>query len=463
MSGTKQVNCDSDTAWDEALASAAASYPSLSGGGLLFLEERKDLVIEAHSRQGIRRIDQWSTRGLAVQGPFDNSPTLWVADPGPEDAQRLARAAVDPSSGDRTIAERRRSDQEPSGGETRTLELSAASRRIEALVSEAERMHAGIEARATWVGFEQRIRVARAHHAPIQDIRACQRIRLELRRVALTGEVSATGDALVEVDPRREIEDLGWLAQAVVRRLDERRYARRAPTGPQRIVFAPGVGGILIHELVGHALEGDIAAGGASWLTGPRREERCGTVELTVLDDPRRGRASWRFDDEGTAVRPVPLIREGRVTACLHDLRSAAHAGKSPTGHGRRSSYRDPVRPRMGCTFVAAGRFHPDEVMEDVSEGIYVRRMESASTDTATGRAVFKVTDADRIFRGRLSAPIKSHLLAVDARAALSSLERVSFDVAFDTCIGSCLRDGQPISTSVGGPTFRIGLSSVIG
>ena len=115
----------------------------------------------------------------------------------------------------------------------------------------------------------------------------------------------------------------------------------------------------------------------------------------------------------------------------------------------------------MGCTFLAPGRFDPTDALKGVERGIYVRRMEAARTDTREGRAVFRVTDADCIRRGRIEGPLAPHLLVVDARAALSSVECVAEDLAFDVCIGSCLHHGQPLAVSVGGPTFRIGSTPV--
>jgi TldD protein len=116
----------------------------------------------------------------------------------------------------------------------------------------------------------------------------------------------------------------------------------------------------------------------------------------------------------------------------------------------------------MGCTFLAAGRRDPGEALEGIEDGVYVRRMEAASTDARTGRATFRVTDADRIRHGRIVAPLAPHVILVDARAALSSIDCVASDLAFDTCIGSCLNHGQPLSISVGAPTFRIGSTSVM-
>ena len=219
---------------------------------------------------------------------------------------------------------------------------------------------------------------------------------------------------------------------------------------------------MLLHEVVGHALEADAVLGQVSWLAAAAERPFEGPPDLRVLDDPRRGRAPWRFDDEGEPSRATPLVGDGRAVGRLYDRSTAARNGRVSTGHGRRASFRDAVRPRMGCTFLAAGRHEPAEALSGLETGIYVRRMETASTDTRTGRAVFHVTDADGIRHGRLAAPLVQHVIVLDAAKALASVDRVADDLKFDTCIGSCIHHGQPLSISVGGPTFRIGLTSVL-
>jgi TldD protein len=115
----------------------------------------------------------------------------------------------------------------------------------------------------------------------------------------------------------------------------------------------------------------------------------------------------------------------------------------------------------MGCTFVAPGRHATAEALEGISEGIYIRRMEAASVDPVSGRAAFRVTDADRILRGRLDTALQPLVLVLDARETLARIDRVAEDLTFDTCIGSCHRDGQPLAISVGAPTMRIGLVGI--
>lgn len=446
-----------DPSWREALSRAAACLEGRGRGALLFLEDREDLSVVLDSRSGKLVGDHSRQSGLAVRGPFDGGRELYLAHPEPAHAEALASALLDPNSplpGRRPpetgVIERR---DEPSAPRPGPL--------LHSLVDRITVLHSAAQVTARWVSFDQSVAVARPDRELVTDRRQGGRVRVEAR----DGSPGEGFKAVVEAVLPRCPEDLvNPLAEQVVARLDELRQARPVSPMPQPIVFAAGVGGILIHEIIGHALEGDIfcSVRGRSWLAACPAGHAVGSRELVVLDDPRRGRASWRIDDEGERSRPTTLLRHGVVAGPLVDLACALASGRQPTGHGRRSSYREPVMPRMGCTFLAPGRLHPTEVLEGIERGIYVRRLETASTDPATGRAVFRVTDADRIHRGKLDAPLRPHLLRIDAPAALSSLDRIADDLTFDPCVGSCLRDGQPLPVSVGGPTFRIGSTNVL-
>jgi len=212
---------------------------------------------------------------------------------------------------------------------------------------------------------------------------------------------------------------------------------------------------VLIHEIVGHALEADRVLEADSWLG--QFEEQVAPQGLLIRDDPRRGRAPWRIDDEGAPAKPTALIRDGHVAGCLYDRRTAKAANRPPTGHGRCSSYRDPVQPRMGCTFVAPGKREAGELLGGIRNGVYVRRMEAGTTDPRTGRAVFRVTDADRILDGKIDAPLLPHLLFIEGARVLAAASRIGNDLEFDSCIGSCHRSGRPLPISVGAPTMWIG------
>ncbi len=182
---------------------------------------------------------------------------------------------------------------------------------------------------------------------------------------------------------------------------------------------------------------------------------------VTVIDDPRRGRGAWTIDDEGVEARETTLVDRNRSVGMLLDRSSASAVGGASTGHGRRSSYLEPVRPRMGCTFIDAGTDDPAEIVRSTRRGVFIRRLASGHADPFTGRAAFIVSDADRIVDGRIGEPFDTFVLELDGREAWLSLDRVAHDLAFDTCVGSCVRDGQPLAVSVGAPTIRIGVATV--
>lgn len=441
------------TAWDDVLSAAAALLESPNGHPLLFLEERADLRIEA-DLEGIRDVAPTFLRGLSARGGPGGQRHRFVSDPAPDDAGRVARAV-------RSGEVPRISRQAPGTGDALGIDSREASTTLERLV-EATRQRGGrslLEADARSISFRQRVRIARPGFPVARDLRQGQRFRLQVA----VRDGSRAGRAVVDAAvPPGAQPDVDALAEAALRRAVERAAARRAPSGEVPAVYASGAGGVIIHELVGHALEADtvlrsgslLAAVSGSAVAGPRVE---------IIDDPRRGRAPWQVDDEGQDARPIALLSAGRVAGMLHDLRTADLRGEVPNGHGRRSSFQEPILPRMGCTYLGAGPFAPEEVLEGIPTGVHVRRMEAASVDLRGGRATFRVTDADLVRNGRLESPLEPFLLVVlSAVKTLSSLDRIASDVSFDACIGSCLRDAQPLAASVGAPTFRTGLTMVV-
>jgi TldD protein len=443
----KKQRWQGDPVWIEALRSALEKRP-FDDAATLFHEQREDASVEWVSGVVQPAIDLTRSCGLAFDDPASGG--RFVADPELADVERLtapSRKGAGPVDA-------------PAEGDLPALPVAEGIEAVELLAAEVGRRLERARVRARWVGFDQRVQLGRVGRPPVADERQGRRLRLEVRLERQGRRAIAVGELAIRRDAEKSHETaIEQLAAAVAERAEWRLAAETLPTGERPVVFAPGVGGILVHELVGHALEADTVAQGASWLTD--KEFNAGS-ELTVLDDPRRGRAAWRFDDEGEAARATPLMRGGKVLGQLHDRRSATAAEHATTGHGRRSGFREPVRPRMGCTFMAAGRSAPGEVLEGIVDGVYVRRMEAASVDTRSGEATFRVTDADRIRHGRLVAPLEAHALHLKASAALASIDRIATDLEFDRCIGSCLHHGQPLSTSVGAPTFRIGSTLVV-
>ena len=439
-----------DPDWTSALERAVGGSGAAAELRSVYLEDREDLTVEADSADGVVTTHT-RHRGLSARSGRTVPTSVHVSDPVPDDAAVLMRRARGespdlPPRNEAPLAEPARIDGE------RVIDC------VGALEAAARTSSQRARVRVRWVGFVQDVVVAASGIRVAADRRSGGRVRIEVRLVGSRGRSSAVGEAPVPLDAAWPESTLRELAARVMRRAEKRLVTGCAPTGPTSIVFAPGVGGILMHELVGHALEADVAARG-SWLSS---RERIGSDSIVVVDDPRRGRAPWRIDDEGTLPRPTPLIHEGRVRGRLYDRATAEAEGRPATGHGRRSSFREPVRPRMGCTFLAAGSLTPEEVVEGTT-GVYVRRMESASTDPETGRAAFRITDADVLNDGRIGGALEPHLLLIDGGDVLAGLDRIGNDTAFDTCVGSCHRENQALAVSVGAPTFRLGVATVVG
>jgi len=432
-----------------AIEQAGRTHDSQPGGWSLFFEDREDLTVVCNGRDGLVSTQTRHT-GLSARGGLESARWVHLSDPGPDDVGAVLGSAL----GSRARIPVRRGDLRRVMGGLEPVTAAALVTRLEAT---ARKALPRAEITVRWVGFEQHVLVGLPGGAPVADCRRGARLRIEVRLVTSGGEALAVEEAVLPGPTEPAPESLELLCDSAVTRVEQRLVLKEAPRGEQTIVFAPGVGGVMIHEIVGHALEADAAMRG-SWLA--RRSDAVAPESVVVVDDPRRSRASWRIDDEGEASRAVPLIMNGRVKGWLLDRATSAASGRASNGHGRRGSFRDPVRPRMGCTFLGAGPLSEDDVLEGTT-GIYVRRMESAHTDPITGRATFRVTDADALRDGRCVAPLRPHLLRVEGPRALSSLDRVANDLVFDTCIGSCHRDGQALSISVGAPTFRIGMTMV--
>lgn len=436
--------------WDDALGEAFARLPVAGAGSSIFLEEREDLRIEADT---VGRFDLVSTRarGAAVRSPFELGRELYLPDPTEveivQGAAQIAASEVPPP---------RPSDSGEGAEPSYSLDRDAGRRYIREVLQAvvgASRGVATVAARVRYVGFRQDIRVAR-QDGILADSRMGERLHLQVEVSAGGAKASASGEWVIRALGGFEAEPL---VADVVQRALVRREAKDLGDRDLPIVFAPGVGGILIHELVGHPLEADTVQGGRSYLAA--MDGRVAPASVTVLDDPRRSRAPWQIDDEGEGAGVTVLVEFGRVVGALFDLRTASRVGTRSTGHGRRTSFQDSVRPRMGCTFLAPGSSSPESILDSISKGVYVRRMEAAQVDVRSGRAVFKISDGDWIESGRLVHPIQPMFMSVLASRALSNIHQVASDLSFDTCIGSCLRDGQPMVASVGAPTFCVGVA----
>ena len=230
-----------------------------------------------------------------------------------------------------------------------------------------------------------------------------------------------------------------------------------APAGEMQVLLGSGWCGVLLHEAVGHGLEGDFNRKGTSAFTG-RLGSQVAARGVTVVDDgamqDRRG--SLSIDDEGTPTRETVLIEDGVLTAYMQDRLNARLMGVEPTGNGRRESYAHAPMPRMTNTFMRAGNDDPAELLSRVKDGIYAKSFGGGQVDIVSGKFVFSCTEAYRVKDGRLGDPIKGATLIGDGPETMSRIVGIGNDLALDEGVGTCGKGGQSVPAGVGQPTLLI-------
>ena len=234
--------------------------------------------------------------------------------------------------------------------------------------------------------------------------------------------------------------------------------AQPAPAGQFDVVLGPGWPGILLHEAIGHGLEGDFNRKKTSAFSG-LLGKRIAAKGVTVLDDgtiPDR-RGSISFDDEGTQSRKNVLIEDGILVGFMQDRQNARLMGVEPTGNGRRESYAHAPMPRMTNTYMLGGNAKPNDILADLKDGIYAVGFGGGQVDITNGKFVFSCTVAYRVRNGSIVAPVKGATLIGDGAAALKHIRAIGNDMALDPGMGNCGKAGQWVPVGVGQPTLMIG------
>ncbi|MEZ5928380.1 MAG: metallopeptidase TldD-related protein [Parvularculaceae bacterium] len=230
------------------------------------------------------------------------------------------------------------------------------------------------------------------------------------------------------------------------------------------VVLGPGWTGVLLHEAVGHGLEGDFNRKETSAFAG-RLGERVAAKGVTVVDDGtlngRRG--SLTVDDEGTPTSRTVLIEDGILKGYMQDRLNARLMGMAATGNGRRESYAHNPMPRMTNTFMLAGEHNPEEIIRSVKDGIYAVNFSGGQVDITSGKFVFNCTEAYRVKNGKIGAPLKNAALIGDGPTVLTKVSMIGNDFALDPGIGVCGKGGQGVPVGVGQPTIKIDRMTVGG
>jgi len=230
-----------------------------------------------------------------------------------------------------------------------------------------------------------------------------------------------------------------------------------APAGEMTVVLGSGWPGILLHEAIGHGLEGDFNRKKTSAFAG-LLGERVASPGVSVVDDGtidgRRG--SLTIDDEGTPTSRTVLIEDGILKGYMQDRQNARLMGVAPTGNGRRQSYACPVMPRMTNTYMLGGIMDPAEIIASVQRGVYATNFGGGQVDITNGKFVFSCTEAYLIENGKVGAPIKGATLIGNGPDALTRVKMVGNDMKLDTGVGTCGKNGQSVPVGVGQPTLRL-------
>jgi len=262
------------------------------------------------------------------------------------------------------------------------------------------------------------------------------------------------------------LEGDAWrrMADEAVRQALVNLEAVAAPAGTMTVVLGPGWPGVLLHEAVGHGLEGDFNRNGTSAFTG-RMGEKVAADCVTVVDDGSiaRRRGSLTVDDEGTPTRRNVLIENGVLRAYMQDKLNAGLMGSEPTGNGRRESFAHLPMPRMTNTFMLPGEYAPEEIIASVDRGLYAVNFAGGQVDITSGRFVFSASEAYLIENGRVTRPVRGATLIGNGPEAMTRVSMVGTDLELDAGVGVCGKDGQSVPVGVGQPTLRIDALTVGG
>ena len=252
-------------------------------------------------------------------------------------------------------------------------------------------------------------------------------------------------------------EVLRRYAQEAVHQAVTNLHADAAPAGQMTVVLGSGWPGILLHEAVGHGLEGDFNRKGSSTFSG-RVGERVAAKGVTVIDDgtiaDRRG--SLNIDDEGNPTQRTVLIEDGILKGYMQDSLNARLMGVAPTGNGRRESFAHLPLPRMTNTMMLAGERDPQEIIASVKKGIYAANFGGGQVDITSGKFVFSMSEAYLIEDGKVTRPIKGATLIGNGPDAMTRVSMIGNDLRLDPGVGTCGKDGQSVPVGVGQPTVRI-------
>ncbi len=316
-----------------------------------------------------------------------------------------------------------------------------------------------VQVMASLAGERRTVEILRADGRLIRDVRPLSRINVQItvekdgrRENGYTGSGGRAGFEawITEASWRADVDEA--LRQALVNL-----EAVPCPAGEMDVVLGPGWNGVLLHEAVGHGLEGDFNRKGTSAFSG-RIGERVAAPGVTVFDDgtvPGR-RGSLTIDDEGTPTERTVLIEDGILVGYMHDRMSARLMGLKPTGNARRQSYAHMPMPRMTNTAMMGGSIPREEMIASTKRGLYCANFGGGQVDITNGKFVFQCTEAYLIEDGKVTTPVKGATLIGDGPSCLTRVTMIGDDFGYDPGIGVCGKSGQSVPVGVGQPSLKI-------
>ncbi|PRX38298.1 TldD protein [Meinhardsimonia xiamenensis] len=449
---------------ERALALLREAVAGADDGELFFERRHSEMIHLDDGRVKTASFDASEGFGLrAVAGETAGyAHSTEISEPAISRAVATARLAVGVGGG--TLAEPPRATNRRLYAEIDPMAEAAFPAKIE-LLREIDAFARGLDPRvvqvsATIAASLQEVEILRPEGISVRDVRPMARLNVSV---------------IVEQNGRRETGSAGGGGRFGLARLmapehwqGKVREALRialvnlesvpAPAGVMDVVLGPGWPGILLHEAIGHGLEGDFNRKGSSAFAGLMGQQ-VAARGVTVLDDgtiPER-RGSLTVDDEGTPSGRNVLIEDGILVGYMQDRQNARLMGVAPTGNGRRQSFAHPPMPRMTNTYMLGGEADPADIIAELKDGIYAVGFGGGQVDITNGKFVFSCTEAYRVQNGKIGAPVKGATLIGDGPTALRHVRAIGNDMALDPGMGNCGKAGQWVPVGVGQPTILIG------
>ncbi len=323
-----------------------------------------------------------------------------------------------------------------------------------------------VQVSCSLAGSHRHVTILRPDGALFEDVRPLVRVNVSItmekdgRRE--TGSAGAGGRAAYEewIQPERW---KGLVARAM-RKAEVNLESVPAPAGEMEVVLGPGWPAVLLHEAVGHGLEGDFNRKGAS-VYSSKIGEQVAAKGVTVVDDGtiENRRGSLSVDDEGTETQRTVLIEDGTLVGYMQDRQNARLMGMAPTGNGRRESYAALPMPRMTNTYMLGGDANPDDMIKSVKKGIWAVDFGGGQVDITSGNFVFQCTEAYLVEDGKIGPPVKNATLIGHGPTALTRVSMIGNDFAMDDGVGTCGKAGQSLPVGVGQPSLKIDAMTVGG